>query len=276
MATIKPVLWKGKRNAHGEDPAYLRIEAGNRRHYLSLKIRIKPAHWNPRLGEVRKGHRDHVNLNIAIRNKVDEAMAAMHSLMAKKEDVTAAAIKEALLPTPSARQAFIAFGEAYASELRSLGKIPTSRRYYSIFRKLKAFTGGTLPFSSLSTQLFRKYRSHLVEHYGNGPSTVASNFRALKAVANRAVNDGLISKDDNPLDKFSASEPVSAKHKLTLEETEAIQALDLERGSLLWHVRNYFLFSFFCAGIGSMSYLSNPVFQLRNSRSYRAWVKRLR
>ena len=249
MATIKPVLWKGRRNAHGEDPIYIRLEAGNRRQYLSLKLRVKPTHWNPRLGEVRKSHRDYISLNRVIQRKVDQAKTAVHDLMAVGDEVTPATIKETLLPTSSERQDFIAYGERYANELRSLRKIPTARKYESVLRKLKRYAGGSLLFSGLSTQLFRDYRGHLSEHYGNGPTTIAGNFRVLKTVANRAVKDGLISRDDNPLDGFSASEPVSAKHKLALEEIEAIQALDLEPESVLWHVRNYFLFSFFCAGI---------------------------
>lgn len=249
MATIKPVLWKGKRNAHGEDPIYIRLEAGNRRQYLSLKLRVKPTHWNPRLGEVRKSHRDYTSLNRVIQRKVDEAKTGMYALMAKGEEVTPAAIKEALRPTPSARHDFIACGLEYAEELRRLGKIPTSRRYFSIFRKLRTFSGGQLPFSGLSVPFFRRYRAHLVEHYGNAPSTVASNFRALKAIANRAIKDGLLSRDDNPFGGFSAREPLSAKRKLTLNEIDALRSLDLENGSLQWHVRNYFLFSFYCAGI---------------------------
>ncbi|MEM8558819.1 MAG: site-specific integrase, partial [Bacteroidota bacterium] len=37
--------------------------------------------------------------------------------------------------------------------------------------------------------------------------------------------------------------------KLSYAEVQAIEALDLEPESLLWHVRNYFLFAFYGAGI---------------------------
>ena len=37
--------------------------------------------------------------------------------------------------------------------------------------------------------------------------------------------------------------------KLSDTEMERIIALELEEGSLIWHCKNYFLFSYYCAGI---------------------------
>jgi len=39
------------------------------------------------------------------------------------------------------------------------------------------------------------------------------------------------------------------KEKLSEEEMSRIIALELEEGSLIWHCKNYFLFSYYCAGI---------------------------
>lgn len=249
MATFTPVARKDKRNKCGEVPIYLRIEASDRRQYISLRIRIKPAHWNPKKGEVRKGAPNRDILNRIIRDRVHEAKGAMYVLQEKKLPVTPAAIKELLHPPTPERHDFILFGESYAEELQKLGKVITSRRYFSTFRKLGRFTGGTLPFNSLSVGFFQRYRAHLVEHYGNSESTVAANFRAFKAVANRAIRDGILKRDDNPLERFSAREPRKAKPKLTLEEINAIASLELEEETIEWHTRNAFLFSFYAAGV---------------------------
>ena len=39
------------------------------------------------------------------------------------------------------------------------------------------------------------------------------------------------------------------KDKLDIEEIKKIESLELTEGSLIWNCRNYFLFSFYCAGI---------------------------
>ena len=41
----------------------------------------------------------------------------------------------------------------------------------------------------------------------------------------------------------------TTKDKLDEDEINRLMALDLQEGSLLWHVRNCFIFSFYCAGI---------------------------
>ena len=54
----------------------------------------------------------------------------------------------------------------------------------------------------------------------------------------------------NPFLGFNYTKAVSAeKEKLTMSEINSIEELDLEENTLIWHCRNYFLFSFYMAGI---------------------------
>ena len=106
-----------------------------------------------------------------------------------------------------------------------------------------------MPFGRLTLQFLRDYRAYLVATLGNSESTVATNFRAIKSIVNRGIKEGLLARDDNPFIHFPVTNPKSSKAKLSIAEIEAIIALDLEEDSPIWHTRNYFLFSFFCAGI---------------------------
>lgn len=49
--------------------------------------------------------------------------------------------------------------------------------------------------------------------------------------------------------KFKYKTLKTEKEKLNATELDAIRALDLQENSLIWHCRNYFFFSFYCAGI---------------------------
>ena len=60
---------------------------------------------------------------------------------------------------------------------------------------------------------------------------------------------GYITPDKNPFLVFKYSGVKTEKEKLEIAEIEALEALELEEGSLDWHSRNCFLFSFYCAGI---------------------------
>lgn len=249
MAKITPVLWRGKKNRKGEIPIYLRLEAGDRRQYFSLRIYIKPSYWNPKAQKVRAGHRRADAYNTEIRKAIDKAEDELDRLRRDGEEATPALLKAVLLPTAGSRSDFLTYADKYSDELLKLGKIPTHKRYDSIIRKLRNYVGGRLPFSRLTLQWLRDYRAYMVGELGNSESTVASNFRAIKALVNRAIKDGLVARDDSPFIHFPVVEPRSTKAKLSLEEIDAITALDLKEGSSIWHARNYFLFSFFCCGV---------------------------
>jgi integrase len=80
-------------------------------------------------------------------------------------------------------------------------------------------------------------------------SAVQVQLKTFRAILNRAKDiNKLITV--NPFDSFKihqGEKPVKAK--LTKEELDAINALELEVGSLIWHTRNAFMLSFYCAGI---------------------------
>lgn len=55
--------------------------------------------------------------------------------------------------------------------------------------------------------------------------------------------------EKNPFLSYSYKGVKTTKEKLDEAEIEKIINLELKKGTLLWHCRNYFLFSFYCAGI---------------------------
>ncbi len=249
MARITPVLWTQKKNKKGLSPIYLRIEANDRRRYVSPRTPIRESHWNENTNRVRKNHPQHEAINNLIAQRIAEAEAEILKLRTDREAVTVEGLKEILGETSEASGDFFDFAETVVDDFERRGKIYTHKRYKSIMGKLRNFTGAPLPFAKITPRLLRAYETHLIEHYGNGPSTVASNFRAIRAILYRAIREGHFSQAENPFFHFKVSEPRGKRDKLSIEDVQAIEDLDLEGGSLIWHVRNYFQFSFYCAGV---------------------------
>ena len=135
MATITPVLWKSKKNKKGEHPIYIRIEAAGSRLYFSTSLAVKPRHWNSDSGEVRKTHVHYEEMNGLITMHRQSAEKAELQLKLKSLAVTPEAIKAALRPPKATDIDFIAFGNAYAEEMRKRGQIPTSNRYFSASKR---------------------------------------------------------------------------------------------------------------------------------------------
>lgn len=248
MASVTVVLKKSKTDAKGTAPVYVRIADRDRTLYWSLGERIRPSQWNGPKEEVRSNHKRADDLNKLIRDKKALLQDEIYRRKADGEEPAADELK-ALLEGKRRDLDFLAFGERIVSDFEAQGKISTSRRYRSILKKLRAYVRGPLPFDRVTPTLLREYETHLVSHYGNRPNTVASNFRALRSILYKAIREGHASQADNPFFQFKIRRERADRTKLSPEQIGAIEALDLGEGTLLWHVRNYFLFSFYCAGV---------------------------
>jgi integrase len=71
----------------------------------------------------------------------------------------------------------------------------------------------------------------------------------LRAIYYKAINTGIIKQENNPFFIFKLKTGKPERVRLTAAEIDLIENLDLPEGQLIWHVRNAFMFSFFCAGI---------------------------
>lgn len=81
------------------------------------------------------------------------------------------------------------------------------------------------------------------------PNTIEVQFNILRTLVNRAIETGLMDASKNPFLVFKYHGVKTEKEKLEVSEVDRIIGLGLEEGSFIWHVKNYFLFSYYCAGI---------------------------
>lgn len=81
------------------------------------------------------------------------------------------------------------------------------------------------------------------------PNTIEVQFNILRTLVHRAIEVGIMEASKDPFLVFKYKGVKTTKEKLSDTEMERIIALELEEGSLIWHCKNYFLFSYYCAGI---------------------------
>ncbi|MEA4936355.1 MAG: site-specific integrase [Paludibacter sp.] len=80
-------------------------------------------------------------------------------------------------------------------------------------------------------------------------TTVYSIFCRFKTLYREAVAEEYIINQNNPFDKIRIKKNKSIRIALTKGEIDKINDLNIEYDSQLWHVRNYFMFSMYMAGI---------------------------
>jgi integrase len=144
---------------------------------------------------------------------------------------------------------FLLFAKKIIDDLKSTEQVNTYKKYNTSLNKLKEYLGTrSLMFSDLNVAFIRGYETYL-KTKGNGINTIQKEIKVLRAILYRAIKEDLLPQEKNPFFRISIKSGKTNKTKLTAIEIKKIESLNLIEGSTLWHTCNYFLFSYYGAGI---------------------------
>lgn len=142
------------------------------------------------------------------------------------------------------------------ARLKRLGKIRTSETYTAALRSFSGFMNDReVLFDQLNADLIAEYEAYL-KGRGNSPNTVSFYMRILKAVYNRAVEDGL-TEQRHPFKSVYTGVEKTLKRAISLNDLKHIKGLDLSLKPNLDFARDMFLFCFYTRGMSfiDMAYL---------------------
>lgn len=142
------------------------------------------------------------------------------------------------------------------ARLKRLGKIRTSETYTAALRSFSSFMNDKeILFEQLNVDLITEYEAYL-KGRGNSPNTVSFYMRILKAVYNRAVDDGLTGQR-YPFKSVYTGVEKTLKRAISLNDLKRIKGLDLSLKPNLDFARDMFLFCFYTRGMSfiDMAYL---------------------
>lgn len=140
--------------------------------------------------------------------------------------------------------------------LKRLGKIRTSETYTAALKSFSSFMKGSdILFGELSSDLLMEYEAYL-KNRGNSPNTISFYMRILKAVYNRAVENGLTGQRNLFKSVYTGVEK-TLKRAIHLNDIRRIKRLDLSLKPHLDFARDMFLLCFYTRGMSfvDMAYL---------------------
>ena len=152
---------------------------------------------------------------------------------------------------------FFSFMESVAERLERLEKQRTAETYMSALKSFRRFVGRPrLAFSELDTDLTAAYEAYLIRRRGLTPNTSSFYMRILRAVYNRAVNQGLTTQN-NPFRGVYTGVARTAKRAIPQQALRRIRDMQLPEDGPLAFARDMFLFSFYTRGMSfvDMAYL---------------------
>lgn len=210
--------------------------------YLDSGVSIKSNQWDDNRKKVKK-HPLEEKLNASL----NSLMVAVQGLYYNNQGVSA---KRLLFLYRNNKKydssSFIDFYQQVVDELRLREKVRSANTQQKYIEKLKKFASH-ISFSDLSVQFAKDYEKWMLEK-GNKINTVASNFKSMYAVLNKAVKMGIIK--ENPIKGYEIVTENTQKESLTYEEIIKLSNLEIpSRFKGMSKARDMFLFSFYTAGM---------------------------
>lgn len=261
MATFRFEL-NGRPTKNKTYVVYLRVTVGGKRKLIKTMVEIaRPSDFNAKCkGEnwIRGGVRDAKVLNAQLADILAKAKETYKELDKEGEVTTVALAKE--MNTEAVSPSFLAFARERAQMIYDNGGWRNWRKYCGLINKLDAFRKkrrmADITVADMTVELLTRFDNFLHKWENERepgkllhPNTIEVQFNILRTLVHRAIEVGIMEASKDPFLVFKYKGVKTIKEKLDDSEMERIINLELEGGSLIWHCKNYFLFSYYCAGI---------------------------
>jgi len=248
--TFKPHLLHRRKKTDGRTPVYIRITQNRRYSLMASGIAIQAQYWRdtPKYGSwIKAGTTGHPSAD-AYNNKIKRIVEKLERMALNNEDLTRKQLVKRYRGTDNGE--FQAHATRYAKRLANDGKYSSQSQIKAAASKFADFTSDDLRFNEITPRLLNDFQDWMANQLDNHPNTIRKTINRIKAIHNDAYKKDLASNlpfQDPKFEKVSSVE--TKKTALSTKQMQAIESLDLETGSWQWHVRNFFLFSFWTGGV---------------------------
>lgn len=261
MATFRFEL-SNKPNRNKKYMLMLCVTVAGKRKRIKTPIELsKRADFNPKCrGEnwIRANVLDSKTLNAQLADILTNAKETYKELDKRGEVSSAKVTKEMNKEVVS--PSFMTFAKERAQMIYDNGGWRNWRKYCGLINKLEAFRKkrrmADITIEDLTVDLLTKFDNFLHKWENEReegkllhPNTIEVQFNILRTLVHRAIEVGIMDATKDPFLVFKYKGVKTVKEKLEEDEMERIINLELEEDSLIWHCKNYFLFSYYCAGI---------------------------
>lgn len=228
----------------------LRITVNRKHARIRLNYAVTLKQFNPTPKQnryIRSSHAKHVKINKHIEDKIQQGKDIENALTKDKKVITADLIKRRLIqPTVTS---FSEFQKSHIKKMELNNQVGNMKKHKTLQQRLLDFHDNKdLAFEEIDITFIEEFQAYL-KSLGNNQTTISKYLKALRSTYYNASDTGIIKTQVNPFTSFKIKVGQSNKDRLSIEEIIKIEELELTPNSLISHVHNAFLFSFYNAGI---------------------------
>jgi integrase len=249
MASASVVLYKSKTLKNGEHPIMVRIIKDRQTKYLSVGHSCSQELWDLKKEMPKRKHPHFTELTILIEAKKAEANKVLLNIENENLSFSSQDVKAKLVKKINKLSVF-EFLDQIIKELKETGKIGNSRVYHDLRRVMKRFMGDKkLAFTDIKKSFLQKFEQHLKSE-GLIPNTMSVYFRTLRATINKAIDQEILGKEENPFSDYSIShlKNETEKRAISKEDIRKIENISTTPNSQLSLAQDFFMFSYYSSG----------------------------
>jgi len=269
MATLKLLLYKSKTLKNGKHPVMIRITHGKLK-YISTGYSSTEDEWDASNSQFSTLKKNRTRLNNLLATKYTEAEDAIIELEKKGKPYTVDDIARKIASDEESAY-FLDYTRKQIDSLKKAKRLGNAAVYQTIYNIVKEFVNEKdFTFDELNYKWLNKFETHCLSEKAsiNGVNVY---MRTIRALYNKAIKEKVALKELYPFTEYKIKHEKPIKRAISLEDIKKIKKLRLKKDTFKWHVRNYFMFSFYCMG---MSWVDMAYLKLENIKDGRILYKR--
>jgi integrase/recombinase XerD len=237
----------------GSFPLVMRLGHNKRTTAIPLDVSLLKKDWDNETRAVKKsyqGTNSVTRLNNFIQKTKSEAMDIILKLneTGRLQSLSIVEVRN-LIVKKNASTSFYDYTNQQIQELISANRIGTARSYKGVVAVLKTFTKNKeLHFKDITYGFLNKFEiSHLSK--GNSYNGLSVYLRAIRAIFNKAIKDGIIEKENYPFADYKIKSVPTEKRALDLSLLQVIINKPIANDNIHFNARNYFVASYMMYGM---------------------------
>jgi integrase len=267
MASYNIELNNNPIKGSNEHSLFLRITVNRKHARIKLNYAVIPRQFNPSPKQnkyIRASHPKHIKINNYLGDQIQAAKDVENELIKESKVLSADLIKKRL--NKASFTNFDQFLTSYIEIMEMNNQIGNMKKHKTLKQRLTEFRNNKeITFEEIDISFLEEFQMYL-RKLGNNQTTISKYLRALRSTYNKAIESGKFDGQANPFNSFKIKTGQPNKDRLTIEEIIKIEKMALRPGTLISHVRNVFLFSFYNAGIRISDLLTLKWGNIHNGR----------
>ncbi|ADR20264.1 tyrosine recombinase [Marivirga tractuosa] len=251
--SVSVTLDKRRPKKNGFYPIIFRLNHYDKNTSISSKHDIDDKYWDFTNKKVKKGCPQFSstsafnNFLVSKLSDFSNEILRLESL-GRLESMSIQDVKKAITRDKKDVQ-FYAYTTEWIEDLKNTGRKGYARTFDDLIRELKIFTENKdFSFRELNYEFLKKFDTFYLSRGTTSLNSLAVYMRSIRVICNRAIKDGIMDEQQYPFKNYQIRTTPTAKRAIDFKYLEKIIELDLEPSNPLFHVRNYFLLSFYLQG----------------------------